>query len=79
MAVLPIVCPKCGSWEMEPLPPNGFPGLRQRIRPFSGRLLYECEGCHWRGYISRAKIFSPWLWLWLFAAAVMVLILLLAL
>lgn len=74
MTVLPIVCPKCGSWELEPVPPAGLPGLRQRIRQFSGGRLYQCEGCHWRGYIAKARVISPWLWLWLFLAALAVLI-----
>jgi len=76
MTVFPIACPKCGSWEMGPVPPTGFAGLRQRIRQRGGRRLYRCESCQWRGYIVRARIVSPWFWFLPAAVAVLAVILL---
>ena len=60
MTIYPVVCPKCGSWEMDPVPPTGFAGLRQRIRQIGGRRLYLCEECRWRGYLVRGRLVSPW-------------------
>jgi hypothetical protein len=61
---------------MEIVQPAGFAGLRQRFRQCGGRRLYRCEHCRWRGYISRARIISPWFWLLVAAVTGLVVILL---
>ena len=52
----PMVCPKCGSWNVEPTG-RLHPGDGKRA--LSKGRLYSCEDCGWRGYIVRARRIPP--------------------
>jgi hypothetical protein len=48
-----LVCPKCGSWDVNQTKSRSH--LRNFLRLMSDKKLYLCEDCGWRGYIIRAR------------------------
>jgi hypothetical protein len=48
MFQIPVMCPKCGSWNVDPVNQTPF---HQLWHTLSGKILYRCEDCAWQGQI----------------------------
>ena len=48
-----IICPKCGSWNIDQTRSHSH--KRNFMHLMSGKKIYMCEDCGWRGYIIKAK------------------------
>lgn len=70
---IPIMCPKCGSWGVDPIKPLRLRDLRHRLR---SRILHRCKDCGWQGYIVMMGKLPPVVWV---AIAAVVVILVIAL
>ena len=72
MVQIPVYCPKCKSW----MSPVAVLSLRTLINKLLGRILYECEECHWQGYIVFKERTATLIWVLI---GIVVLVLLIAL
>ena len=73
MVQIPVMCPRCGSWSVDPVKARNFREFRHR---FLGRILYQCEDCPWRGHVVIKRGAPPIVWA---AIAIVALVLLIAL
>lgn len=48
----PIVCPACGSWDVNP---SSHAHHTFFLRFIAFRKLYSCDNCGWKGYVSKEK------------------------
>lgn len=59
MISIPLICPECGSWDIEPIKSSRLKHLKHRLL---GRKSYLCSECHWRGYIGQKGEMPPLIW-----------------
>jgi predicted RNA-binding Zn-ribbon protein involved in translation (DUF1610 family) len=60
MISIPLVCPECGSWDIEPRRISIIKCFKQRLL---GKKHYHCNECNWRGYIGEEGKLPPLDWI----------------